>query len=269
MSEYNIGFGRPSPSERQLPIFVERAGFNHLHTIVDRPNGFPVYQWLQSHTGSGILEIYGKQHIISENTGIFMPKNIKHKYYSTSEIWTLDWTELDGTCIDDIKTQLGIPDFGIFYNINTASIRKKITEIVQIYNIKPPAKIMKAASCAYQIMTDIAIEIHETKRSLSRLTPVTDYINQHYDKPLTLETLASLINVTPNHLCYLFKKELKMRPMEYINSIRINNARYLLREDTSMTISKVAALCGFINDNHFREVFRKFCSMSPSQYRNI
>ena len=53
---------------------------------------------------------------------------------------------------------------------------------------------------------------------------------------------------------------------DYLKSVRIKNAQLLLR-DGSRSMSDIAELVGFANQNYFTKVFKKDTGMTPSQYR--
>jgi AraC-like DNA-binding protein len=92
------------------------------------------------------------------------------------------------------------------------------------------------------------------------------YIDQHFGAPIGMEELCSLIHVTPQHLCRIFKQCSGMRPMEYIRHRRIEVAKALL-EGTDTPISEIAAICGFENNNYFWKSFRQIVKMTPKEYR--
>lgn len=267
MEEYNIGFGRPSPREEFLPLLIPKAGYNHIQPALQRPNGYPMYQWLQTRSGAGILEINDTLYEIRDNTGFFLPKNVVHKYYSSKDVWIVDWIEFSGENFDDIKSSLEIPAFGIYDNIDTDTIHHKIIELVKLYKQKLPRKILKGSSLGYDILINIVLQIQNQSRMNAKLSPVIDYIHNNFEKTISLQNMADIIQITPNHLCALFKSELKMRPIEYLNSIRINNAKHMLKEEEHLKIYEIAARCGFENDNYFREVFHKSCGVTPKEYR--
>lgn len=267
MEEYNIGFGRPSPKEELLPFLIPKAGYDHIQSALERPNGYPMYQWLQNRRGTGFLEIYNTTYEIKNNTGFFLPKNIVHKYYPAKDTWKIDWIEFSGKNFDDIKTHLEIPDFGVYHDIDTDTIHCEIMEIVKLYRQKPPKKILMGSSIGYDILINIVLQIQSQSQIKLKITPVIDYINNNFEKPISLQDMADILHITPNHLCALFKSELKMRPIEYLNSVRINNAKHMLKEEEHLKIYEIAARCGFENDNYFREVFNRSCGLTPKKYR--
>lgn len=94
-----------------------------------------------------------------------------------------------------------------------------------------------------------------------------DYVDFHYMEPLTLTSLADQYYVSNTHLSALFKKEVNMNLKEYIQEVRLRQARFLLNT-TRLPIQEIAANCGFMDVNYFTRVFRKVHGISPREYRN-
>ncbi|PWI32077.1 AraC family transcriptional regulator [Vibrio albus] len=95
---------------------------------------------------------------------------------------------------------------------------------------------------------------------------VRDYLEQHYHTPLTREAVAQHFYVSPGYLSQLFQKEGKLKFNEYLTHIRLERAKYLLKE-YDMTVKEVAHRCGFNDSNYFCRVFRNQTARSPSEYR--
>lgn len=264
--EYNCGHGRPSIEETQLPVIALRAAFDYETISVERPNGFPYYQWLQSSKGSGILQIQDNVYEIKENSGFIMPPDIPHKYDVKGEEWKLDWLVFDGLCLEDILTSYKINEFKIYNNIDLYKNKASIMEIVKIYHSRKNQFINDASLHTYSVLNQIYVDAKYKKRE-SKFDKILNYINNNYHNFMSLKNLAEEIDVTTNHLCRLFKKEINQRPFEYIIKVRIHNAKFLLIENKEEKISEIARKCGFENDNYFREVFKRETGVSPSEYR--
>lgn len=96
---------------------------------------------------------------------------------------------------------------------------------------------------------------------------VTDYIEEHYAEPLSLETVAELVQLNPVYLSHLFKKIKKVKFSDYLNDVRLKNAMQLLK-NTSLRINEVAFNVGYNDARYFATIFRKKTGMSPNEYRN-
>ncbi|MBN2583765.1 MAG: helix-turn-helix transcriptional regulator [Planctomycetes bacterium] len=67
------------------------------------------------------------------------------------------------------------------------------------------------------------------------------------------------------HLCRLFRKHVGVTPLGYVNSVRIERARYLLR-DAGLSVSETARVLGFTSLGYFSRLFHKRTGVSPRQY---
>lgn len=92
------------------------------------------------------------------------------------------------------------------------------------------------------------------------------YINKHYSENLTLETLSSLVHVSPSYLTRLFKRHTGMAPIHYLNGLRINIAKRLLYS-TELPVARVADHIGFPDALYFSRLFRKLEGVPPREYR--
>jgi len=190
---------------------------------------------------------------------------VPNKYQAYSNEWKTDFISFDGTSIETVLENLGFDKIKIFNNPSPMLFQKKLKNIINIMLSNNPYKNIEASNAAYSVLCDMSILAK--KNTNSKLFPVLNYINENFNTSLNLEYLASLINVTPNHLCYLFKQELSMRPFEYIIKCRIDNSKLLLLNEPQLTIEKIANLSGFEHFSYFGRVFKKYEGVSPSDFR--
>ena len=99
-----------------------------------------------------------------------------------------------------------------------------------------------------------------------RLRPVIEYINEHYDEKIYIETLSDMITVSPDYFTKMFKDSIGKTPIDYINGIRINESLRLLAM-TDTPINDIADIIGFSNANYFHKIFKAYMNTSPLAYR--
>ncbi|AFC30353.1 AraC family transcriptional regulator [Paenibacillus mucilaginosus 3016] len=93
------------------------------------------------------------------------------------------------------------------------------------------------------------------------------YLEVHLGQPFDLQGLARYCLVHPAHLSRQFKKETGCTLTDYLNGLRIREAKVLLRGDRS-AIEEIASRVGFEDPAYFARVFKKQEGVTPSQYRN-
>ena len=95
---------------------------------------------------------------------------------------------------------------------------------------------------------------------------IADYIEENHSRDISLETLCNEFHFCKNHIINVFKKSFSQTPVEYINSIRIKHAQYLM-EVTSDSIESISLACGFKNYSHFYKLFIRKNNISPEKWR--
>lgn len=93
------------------------------------------------------------------------------------------------------------------------------------------------------------------------------YLERHYDKRITLESLAGLFNVSIRQLNRLMRQEYKRSVIDVLHDIRIERAKHLLVESDEKVIT-VATMIGYEDPSFFTRLFTRHVGCSPSQYRN-
>lgn len=97
---------------------------------------------------------------------------------------------------------------------------------------------------------------------------ISSYIAQNYRSSLTLPEIAARFYISPYYLSRLFKKTTNLSLVEYINSVRIREARKLL-ETTKLKVAEIAHQTGFATAAHFSRIFKQGTGLSPQQYRRF
>ncbi len=94
-----------------------------------------------------------------------------------------------------------------------------------------------------------------------------DYINEHIDEGLSVQSLCSKFVLSRNEINSVFKECFSSTPAEYIKSCRLKKASRLLLE-TKLPVSEIAKRCGIYDYNYFSKVFKQAYGTSPRSFRN-
>lgn len=107
--------------------------------------------------------------------------------------------------------------------------------------------------------------INQTKM-LSNLEKTIAYVEQNYQRKLSLEEVALALNFAPSYFARFFKRFTNTTFLSYLNTYRINKAQWLLvNEDKS--ISEISEEVGFGSVKTFNRLFKATTNMSPSAYK--
>nr|WKN34104.1 AraC family transcriptional regulator [Tunicatimonas sp. TK19036] len=103
-------------------------------------------------------------------------------------------------------------------------------------------------------------------RNDNRLASVIHYIRENLHQPLSIETLSEKACMSESHFHRVFKNELGVSPVDFINDERIKLAVSLL-QDPNRKIKEVYMECGFESRSYFNRMFKRKKKLSPSEYQ--
>lgn len=95
---------------------------------------------------------------------------------------------------------------------------------------------------------------------------VMAYIEQNYDRELSLQVLSQHVHLSKNYLANLFKKETGQGVIDYITKVRLERAKALLR-GTDLRSGEICSRVGIPDAKYFSKLFKKMEGMTPSEYR--
>ena len=93
-----------------------------------------------------------------------------------------------------------------------------------------------------------------------------DYMKANHIKKLTLEETARFVYFSPAYFSRVFKQETGYNFSSYLNRIRINESKKLLRNDR-VNLADIAGMVGYEDQSYFSKVFKKVTGMSPLKFR--
>ncbi|QOS79132.1 response regulator [Paenibacillus sp. JNUCC31] len=111
------------------------------------------------------------------------------------------------------------------------------------------------------------ISLLRSEQSKGDIHKIKRYIDAHYTENISLKSIAALFYMNPVYLGRLFRKSYNFYFNEYLLSLRIQEAKKLLRQ-TDLRMYEVAARVGFQNADYFVTQFEKLVKFSPTEYRN-
>lgn len=90
------------------------------------------------------------------------------------------------------------------------------------------------------------------------------YIEDHFDKNITLDELAALVHWNKFYLLRVFRAEVGLPPHAYLESIRTRESQRLLRQN--IPLAQIALDTGFNSQSHFTTSFKRMIGVTPGQY---
>ncbi len=150
--------------------------------------------------------------------------------------------EISGTKPDDVITEISKEALS-----NADSVTRYITGIIEN---------------AIRFRDSIA-----TNRYKDIVDGAVKYIEENYaDEELSLNQLASHVNVSPNHLSTIFSQQTGRTFIKYLTEYRMDKAKEMLK-CTAMRSSEISEAVGYKDPHYFSYMFKKTVGMTPTNYR--
>lgn len=99
-----------------------------------------------------------------------------------------------------------------------------------------------------------------------RVQVVKILIEDNFHRRLDLTEMAKAVNLSPWRLAHLFKAEVGISPLRYLNLVRLQKARQFL-ETGFLTVREIACAVGIPSASHFTRSFKAAYGSSPVQHR--
>lgn len=97
---------------------------------------------------------------------------------------------------------------------------------------------------------------------------VIEYVNRNYKIDISLSEIAEFTGVSNSYISRVFKEDYGMGFVEYLNNIRVENAKNLI-ENGEFRFKEIVAKVGFNNYNYFFKVFKEIVGMTPLEYEQV
>ena len=119
--------------------------------------------------------------------------------------------------------------------------------------------------CAFYLNKSKATESFS---STSIVDSAKCYIKENLSSPLSLNDIANTVHLSPNYLVRKFHQETGTSPLKYVNALRIEKAKELLR-DTTLSITDIMERVGILDASYFSRLFRSLTGYSPRAFRAL
>ena len=91
-------------------------------------------------------------------------------------------------------------------------------------------------------------------------------MNENYAKINGIEEISENFFISKYHLCRMFSEKLGVSLITYLNNIKVQRAKELIRKG-ALGITEIALTVGFNSSSYFCKVFKAEMGISPTEYR--
>jgi AraC family transcriptional regulator len=110
------------------------------------------------------------------------------------------------------------------------------------------------------------VQIQRGGLGAARLRKIRELVDARIEDDLSLDEMAESVGLSTAHFARMFRKSTGDTPHQFVLRQRLERAKAMLRAADARVLD-VAVACGFKTQQHFAQVFRGICGVSPTEYR--
>lgn len=155
------------------------------------------------------------------------------------------------------------------WTVNSLKFQEEGSEqviLAVIQSIRQSETLDEIHRSLYDFLSRIAAAKRKRKVVSKEVRLALDYMETHYSSDLSLQQASAHVNLSPSYLSSLFKKEMNINFVDYLNEIRIEKAKELLL-DSYLKSYEIAESVGFKENTYFCKIFKKVTGMTTGEYR--
>lgn len=238
----------------------------------ERLHGADQHILIYCHDGKGRVIIKKTEYPIEAGDFFVIPAKTPHLYEADEENpWTIYWVHFKGSTASQlvslIEKQTGLKSF-IQYSKKSIELFNEIYG--QLERGYSNDNLAYANMCMWHFLTTFLYnEKYDPlsgQKNKDTCDIVIDFLSNNINKILTLGEIAGVVNLSPSHFSFLFKKKTGFSPIEYFNHLKVQKAcQYLLF--TNLRIKEISQELGIEDQYYFSRLFTKIMGIAPNDYR--
>lgn len=264
------------PSASDFSLSADSIGNRWLQEPVVRPNGFPLYHWIQTERSEGLLTLEGQELLLKPGDGVLIAPHVPHEYRENdgSGMWFTSFLTFDGKLSDDLYKICAVSPYLFVPASEGAWFQEWIDRIIDSHFLKNDIDDAALSVGCFEFLTRLSqlrtgLSRTEHPLYLQYVRPAMQEIESHLSDPLNVDDLAEQLHITPQYLTRLFQRFVGSSVRSYISVLRISRAKELLISRPYTTLDGIAALCGYRDVSYFISVFRQQTGTTPKQFRKL
>ncbi len=269
-------------SYNYTPSLMAKSTFFYLqtmgHFICDseyytKREGFRSYLLIYTISGKGYAKYRGRNYEIREGQVLFMDCYDYQEYWADkAEPWQFKWLHFNGATSAEY--------FNLIYDrlgpVMDMHGRRRLPEFIdEVINqvMENDFELeVNVSRLIVEILSELLLSGNQKQEELEprllneNIRSALDYVDNNYEKDISLKDMASAACCSEFHFSRVFKRVTGYSPYEYLLKYRINRAKSHLK-DSNSTVEEIAAKVGFSSISNFIRTFKSLEEMTPLKYR--
>ena len=245
------------------------------HHFRNRKNGCADNILFYCLRGKGWYTIKDKRFEVGINQYCIIPATEEPLRYGADELdpWTIYWVHFSSDQMDEFNRcfKIGLYDGAkdILYNEQGIALWHIMYNTLNMgYSNE---NLAKANLCLYHFISTFLFpdkHFHESKQDDRDMTKkVIQFMQSKIQDHITIQDIASYVDLSTSHFTYCFRKATGMAPMDYFIHLKMQKACLML-QTTEDTVKNIGTKLGYTDPYYFSRIFKKFMNVSPNGYRS-
>ena len=240
--------------------------------MVERPHGTGDWLCMVFHqpteigaqrvgVGTGVVALEAAQ------TLMIWPPGAAQIYGLRQGPWLHSWIHCRGEAMTKLVQEVGLPCGVALPSIDPGLLERTALDLHQEMHSHPPDPHILISLMGI-LLRRLARALHPEACAIPPgLLVVRRHLQSHLQDPISLDELAALAGLSSSYLCTSFHEHFGTAPIDYLITLRLEQARWLLR-DRNRSIAAVARAVGYHDAHYFARLCRQRLGSSPSQLRD-
>jgi AraC-like DNA-binding protein len=260
----------------------EGSSFKIIHSVSEGDKFFwhyhPEYEIVYVHKGSGRRHVGNHLGTYDDGELVFMGPNLPHSGFGYGVVGEheeivvqLKEGFLQSPEMKAIKTLFERSHQGLtFYGETKRKVAEKVLKLPELSQFDRMIEVLQifqllATTQEFSPLNTDGKKFDFNHKDEERINRVYRFVEQNFMKPIDIQAVADVANLTVPSFCRYFKKMTQLTFTDFVNEFRVNQACRLLNEQ--LPIIDVCYESGFNNVSHFNKTFKAITGKSPRAYR--
>lgn len=268
------------PNENFLDLRIYQYGYEQcapLHSFGPFIRNHYLFHYVVS--GRGSLDataedgVTTRRYELRAGQGFLICPGLINTYFADeAEPWKYVWLEFDGLRASEALRSAGLTAAQPIYRADDEAKGAQVRDLMLYIADHSGASTLHLIGYLYLFM-DALMQSSATRLSAQGnqlkdfyIQEAVNYIEQHYQRNLTVEEVADACRLNRSYFSKLFKDNVGCPPQEFLIGVRLAKAAELMCSSNA-PISEIAVRCGYSNQFHFSRAFKKRYGIPPQKWR--
>ncbi|MGO4108248.1 helix-turn-helix transcriptional regulator [Paenibacillus sp. YAF4_2] len=216
--------------------------------------------------------VNGAQMIADSDSFILFQPDTPHSYKEMDLPFINDWFHCEGEELGKLLNELNFPLDKLVPAVDPMLISRSIMELHRVQ--KQGGQLMerildtdiRALLMKLSNLYELSQHPERPGRYIRQFSELRDELYNSPQSHVTVEMLADRVHLSKSYFQHLYKDIFGCSVVTDMINGRLELAKYLLK-NSSLTVSAIAARCGYEHETHFMRQFKKFVGQTPSQFK--